>query len=925
MTDDRENDPFSTGAGLHVLSRVSASAGEALIGRELGDYRITALIAEGGMSRVYRAERIDGSFERDVAIKVSPASGLSREFRERFLREQGMLAGLNHANVCQLYDAGVTGEGWPYIVMELVEGAPVDEWCRERAEDREAIVRLMIGIADALAYAHARLIVHRDIKPSNVLVNAEGRPKLLDFGIAKLLEPDVTAFTRVSPMTPRYASPEQLLGDEVTIGSDIYQLGLLYCEMLTGEALHPDQTVSDAIQRAAGRHAVSMPAAVRRRLPRELVLILEQCLRVAPEERYSDANALKRDLEAWLGGYPVSAAGQGAGYRLRKFVERNRPATLITAISAAAIIGGSLWYTYSLAEARALAERRAETSNRVLQAMSQLISETFSGLIDSNAERRVGSAVYVESVLEETVSLVRRELAAEPGARAELLRVQGTIEMVLGDAPAAAATLQEAYRLIDAAATPAAALQVLLDRVEAASRNSDVEVMRRMVDEATDLVAAHPFGPDLRARYHFQVGNVLQAEQEHEGAIAEFREAVRLLEESGTEDDRLLADAYDEMAYTYINWRRPEDAIESAQRAVEILEKGVGPMTHLLIHPLRRISFAQLGLNNMKAAREPIERAMTIARANFGELHSDVAAVHDTLGALAYRTRRFDDAIHHFEEYARIMLELEGAESKNLLVPYVNLGLMFTDSGRMDEAGRYHRLVLDAADPEQPETRQVRAVVLNNEGRRLFAVGDYDAAVDRYHEALGLYREIFDPDAFQIFDTQRNLALALLRAGRIDEARAEFRENVRLYGESRGFDSEYYESWKWAGWEFDLVAGDLDAAREKLEKDAQAKVERGDLDVIYWAELFGTLAAVCMQQGDMPCARQALDRAAIGTENAPGHPWAYFVQIVEAEYWQRMGNRERSRSLARSALEGLLEHYPLHEERIAQARALLDS
>ncbi|MDZ7769663.1 MAG: tetratricopeptide repeat protein [Woeseiaceae bacterium] len=274
-----------------------------------------------------------------------------------------------------------------------------------------------------------------------------------------------------------------------------------------------------------------------------------------------------------------------------------------------------------------------------------------------------------KSVLQQTVSLVRRELDAEPGARAELLRVQGTIEMVLGDAPAAEATLEEAYRLINATNSPAVALQVLLDRVEAAGRQSEVEVMRRMVEEAAGLVAGNRFEAGLLARYHLQAGNLLQAEQEHERAIAEFREAVRLMEESGDDDDRFLADAYYEMAYTYSNWRRHEDAIENAQRAVAILEESVNPRTHLLIHPLRQIGFSQLALNNFNAAREPIERAMAVARANFGELHSDVAAVHDTLGALAYRTRRLADAIHHYEEYARILVEIEGDASRNLLIP----------------------------------------------------------------------------------------------------------------------------------------------------------------------------------------------------------------------------------------------------------------
>ncbi|WP_405242067.1 protein kinase domain-containing protein [Lentisalinibacter salinarum] len=924
MTDERDNDPFSTGAGLDVLSRVSGSGGEALIGRELGDYRITALIAEGGMSRVYRAERTDGSFERDVAIKVSPASGLSREFRERFLREQGMLAGLNHPNICQLYDAQVTEEGWPYIVMELVDGVPVDEWCRERTQDREAVVRLMIGIADALAYAHARLIVHRDIKPSNVLVNADGRPKLLDFGIAKLLEPDVTALTRLSPMTPRCASPEQLLGDEVTIGSDIYQLGLLFCEMLTGEALNPDQTLSDAIQRAASKHAVPIPADLRRRLPRDLLLVIEQCLRVAPEERYSDANALKRDLEAWLGGFPVSAAGQGAAYRFRKLVARNRPATLITVISTAAIISGSLWYTYSLAEARSLAERRAETSNRMLQTMSQLISDTFSGLIAANAERQVGGAVYIESVLRETVTVVQSELATEPAARAELLRVQGTIEMVLGDYGEAAETLEAAYRLTDAAESPSAAMQILLDRTEAAARSKDMRTARQMLTEIEPLLESHDFSPTVRARYHHQGGQLLQLEGEFAAAVEEFERALELLENPGADGSRLMADTHYEMAFAYSEWQKHEDALAAARRAVAVLEETESPMSHLLIDPLRQIGWSNLRMSDFAAAGEAYSRAMEIATANFGDTHPLVGTVHDSLGALAYYEARFGDAIRHYEEHLRILRVFEGEDSRNQVTPLVNLGLMYVDTGRMAEAGENHRLALAATDPSRPEDRNARRVIMANEARRLSAIGDHAAAAELHGKVLDLTRKLLDDDSFEVVEQQSSYGLALLRAGRPEQGRREFEESLRRYGEIWGFDGEGYAAFAERGWPFDLARGDLDAAFGKLRARVMERVEEDNLDVIYWAEQLGVYATLCLRKDDLACARQALDWAALGTATAPEHPWSYFVQVVEAEYWQRRGELDRARRIAAEALSGLTAKYPLHEERIGRARIVLD-
>lgn len=923
MPHDDEHDPFSTGAALDILSAIDGDAGSVLIGRELGDYRITQEIAEGGMSRVYRAARIDGSFERDVAVKVSPSSGVNQEFRERFLREQSMLAGLNHPNICQLYDAGVTEEGWPYIVMELIDGVPADVYCRGLAEGE--VADLMIEIADALAYAHARLIVHRDIKPSNVLVTAGGRPKLLDFGIAKLLESDVTALTRASPMTPRYASPEQLIGGTVTIGSDIYQLGLLLWQMLTGESLQAEEALSAAIQRAAEKRPVGIPVADRAGLPRELVLIVEQCLRVAPEERYTDANALKRDLEAWRAGYPIAAAGQGALYRLRKLVARNRATATTASLAFLAILVGSTWYTVSVNEARQLAESRAETSNRVLQAMSRLVADTFSGLVDANAEQQVGGARYVEAVLEDTVALVDRELAAAPEARAELLRVQGTIELVLGNNSRALETLAAAYELIDPDEAPRAAVEVLLDRVEALARISDIPAARELLDRAAALREMHELPPVLLAKFHHQSGQVLQFESEYQAAIDEFGIAVELLENQPSTDTRLLADTYFEISFTYGAWNKHEEALAAAQRAISVLEDNESPVTHRLIQPLRQAGWANINLDDLDAAERYYERAMEIAVANFGEAHPDVGAVHDSLGALAYYRVRYGEAIAHWERHLEILQELEGEDSRNQIVPRSNLGMLYIETGQMQKSAENHRHVLSLTSAQNPEDRNIRRVVMSNEARRLSAIGDYEAAVAMFRQSLALHREILDEDDFQTVQEQARLGAALLRAGHPEDGHREFLQALARYGEIWGTDGDGYRSFAFGEWRYHLAAGDLALAREELEQAVLEKVEADDLGAIYWVEMLAELASVCLQQDDMRCARQALDWAAEGTAVSPEHPWSYWAQVVEAEYWLRAGDHERAEAYAESALEGLTEKYPLYRDRIARARAVLDS
>ncbi len=211
-------------------------------GRRIGVYRIVAEIGHGGMGEVYRAVRADGQYEKEVAIKLV-RGGDSSELLERFLHERQILASLDHPNIARLYDGGTTDDGVPYLVMELIEGTPIDLYCEQNHLSINARLRLFTDVCAAVQYAHQRLVIHRDIKPGNILVTKDGIPKLLDFGIAKFLDPTSGAeATLVRPMTPEYASPEQIRGEPITTASDVYSLGVVLYKLLTGESPHKVNT-----------------------------------------------------------------------------------------------------------------------------------------------------------------------------------------------------------------------------------------------------------------------------------------------------------------------------------------------------------------------------------------------------------------------------------------------------------------------------------------------------------------------------------------------------------------------------------------------------------------------------------------------------------------------------------------------------------
>jgi eukaryotic-like serine/threonine-protein kinase len=438
------------------------------IGRVIGSYRIESCIGHGGMGTVYRAVRDDDAFRKTVALKLVRGGRHSEYFERRFLLERKILAGLQHPNIATVLDGGTTDGGQPYLVMEYVQGQPITEYFAARAvpglrglayvsanSERVALFRIVCA---AVQYAHQNLVIHRDIKPANVLVDRHGVPKLVDFGIAKLLTPGSEAdaapvATIVPAMTPEYASPEQVKGQTVTTASDVYSLGVLLYELLAGKRPYevPAGSLTAIVKAVCETDAVAPSEAAlgrnRAALRGDLDTIILKALRKEPERRYQTARELSEDLERYLEGRPVSARADTVGYRTGKFVRRHRTAVTASLLVAASLIAGIVTTTW---QAR-LAQRRFDEARRLIRSVIFDIQPKL-GAVPGTTQLRKD---LIESTLEYLVALGRdagddprllRELSASYVQLARVQGIQGNANV--GDSQAARRTLGEAETLV---------------------------------------------------------------------------------------------------------------------------------------------------------------------------------------------------------------------------------------------------------------------------------------------------------------------------------------------------------------------------------------------------------------------------------------------------------------------------------------------
>jgi non-specific serine/threonine protein kinase/serine/threonine-protein kinase len=720
----------------HPSSGHANPAVDTNIGRVIGSYCIESRIGHGGMGTVYRAVRDDDTFRKTVALKLVSGGRYSEYFERRFLLERKILAGLQHPNIASVLDGGTTDTGEPYLVMEYVEGQPITEYSAARAATISERVALFRIVCAAVQYAHQNLVIHRDIKPANVLVDAHGVPKLLDFGIAKLLtsgaeapaEADVAQTATIVPvMTPEYASPEQVKGETVTTASDVYSLGVLLYELLAGRRPYDVQaeSLTAIVKSVCETEAVAPSEAAQGRnramLRGDLDTIVLKALRKEPERRYQSAHELSEDLRRHLEGRPVTARPDTVGYRAGKFVRRNRAAVTAAVLIAATLVGGIVTTTW---QAR-LAERRFDEARRLIRSVIFDIQPKL-GTVPGTTQLR---KELVESTLQYLIALGRdagddprllRELSASYVQLARVQGIQGNANV--GDNQAARRTLGEAEKLvarlskIDPDGPDSLHEAAVLERYLALTYLYDAayapaqDHARRAVDLAERAVKIRP---DFQAREDLAdtrrtLANCSDSAEE----FARSQEIYESLLREKPDEPRILRNLSQVYKYAAgLHYQKGEDrpGLDLIAKAHAIDEKLLAadpedPQAQDdLSFSLNQLSWGYSKLGDLMAALAASERSLAmrerIVAQNPGEARAQERLGY-VLRAIALLRRKAGDRASSLRDYQRahaIYTDLRargygGAYAASELgSTELELGDLESESGHADEACRWYR------------------------------------------------------------------------------------------------------------------------------------------------------------------------------------------------------------------------------------------
>ncbi len=629
----------------------------------IGPYRILRQIGQGGMGTVYLAMRDDDAFQRRVVIKLVRPGMESEMLLSRLRTERQILAGLDHPYVARLYDGGTTADGLPYFVLEYVEGEHIDVYCEHNRLTIDERLALFRKVCEAVHYAHQNLVVHRDLKPSNILVVANGDPKLLDFGIAKLLNPDL-AGSGVEPtatwqrvLTPNYASPEQIRGKLVTTASDVYSLGVLLHQLLTGRLPHiftgrspheiekiltetepppPSTAVTRPLEdeeptgggpgAEAEAYSERHTEHLRRQLAGDLDAIVLKALRSSAQRRYSSVEQLAADLERYQLGLPVEARAGSWRYRAGKFVRRNRRTVVAATAVGLLVVGFAV--AMALQASRVAFERDQARGER--DKKTQVLALVLDLFEHSNPFVVPGEELTVREALERSVPVLKDGLREQPDVRAELLHTSGSILSVLGAWEIAQDQLSEALEIrrrrhgdehpdvAESLSAVAATYKELgeLDRAEELARRA-VDIAQSLpVEGLSDQPGSHLVKPLL------ELVSVMCYRDEFEAAAAHATEALALTQQLPAGSTRRIA-AIEHLARTRSGQGDYRDAVRLQREALALRRARDGEKHPAQIAILNNLGVALQYLEELDAAETAYREALSLHHENFGEDHDD--------------------------------------------------------------------------------------------------------------------------------------------------------------------------------------------------------------------------------------------------------------------------------------------------------------
>ncbi|MDX2000583.1 MAG: tetratricopeptide repeat protein [Thermoanaerobaculia bacterium] len=822
---------------------LESPAAEPTLGR-VGNYELLELLGRGGMGAVYLARRADDVYQKIVAIKILQRGLESSEGLARFRAERQILAGLEHPNIARLFDGGNTDDGRPFLVMERIEGIAIDRYADLKRLTVAERLDLFCKVAGAVQFAHQSLVIHRDLKPANILITDEGEPKLLDFGIAKILGPDSGPALTVdrAPLTPSYASPEQIGGERVTTASDVYSLGVVLYELLTGVRpfarpaetsvgitlvddrlpARPSSAVGTTTRPSADSIAADRrtePAGLRKALRGDLDTILLKALHPEVGRRYGSVRELTDDIERHRVGLPVQARPDTWSYRTTKFVRRHRVVLGLATAALAVLIG----FLVTLLVQREQILRQRNRAEKATEFMVDLF-----GLADPSKSR--GATITVREVLDRGAEEVRRELSSAPDVQAALMVSMARSYLNLGSHNKARPLAEEALALerrIGSQRGEASALDLL---GEIAKEEGDYQRSLALLSNALEI-RNRQLGEDAsetletltRKAYVELLAGDLNA------AIADGRRAVALAE--GARNDERATVALRRLGQAVAAKGDSEEAESLLRRALEVerrihgsrhpellsisndlavlletagkLEEAKALLDAALTeaavlfrdepHPYQAIALGNQArvvalLGDPVAAEAIGNESLALLTKAYGPAHTRVAASLASLGELALVAGDLTKAEGRFREALGLLARLGEADSTAAAVAESNLAQVLKRQGRLDEAERTYRDALAHQRASLGAHHPEIALTLTYLGELLLLKGDLDVAAGVVGEALGMARATLPSDSPRLADPLRVAATLARAQGEVERAADLFGESLVLNERAFGLD-----------------------------------------------------------------------------------------------------------------------------------------
>jgi len=909
-------------------SPITLSETPGLAGQTLGAYRLVSPIGQGGMGTVWLAERSDGRFQRKAAVKFLSTALIGSGGEERFKREGAILGRLAHPNIAELLDAGVSSAGHPYLVIEYVEGEPIDTSCDKRKLDLRGRVRLFLDVLGAVAHAHANLIVHRDIKPSNVLVSKDGQVKLLDFGIAKLLEGEgrqgaATLLTHEagSAFTPQFAAPEQLTGGAVTTATDVYELAVLLYVLLTGQhpvgaGIHSPADLVKAIvetepPRASGmigsdagivaaRNRGTSPDKLQRQLRGDLDAILLKGLRKQPAERYITPDAFAEDLRRYLGGSPVIAQPESTWYRTKKFLIRRRWAVASVAsvvLALAAGLGAALWQAHI-----------AKRESRVAIAMEGFLEDIFranSSYQDDPVKARQTTA---RQLLDIGARKIDREMADVPEAKLRILNTLGTMYADLG--------------LADES------VNLQRKRVDLARRrygNNSVEVAAALTDLGSSLHTSTSVGEregvlleakrildehrDFRSRQRGEL--LIQLAQHYESSdiqksLEYSRQAVDVYRKYPAEP--MLAEALYQEALVLPMLGQSRQAEPLLKEAIQLSARLEGDPNAGLARFYAYLGQTQQDLAEFAAAEESLRKALQAARKLNGEDHVDTLETELRLGAFLSATSRTAEGLEHVDRARQILLRTHLDEDP-FFAPqvYLEYGRSLVHAGRWEEGLRCVEKAVENRRKNRPGTRYL-AQMLYLQASILTDMGHYEESGRLLDEADAIAKKVNYPTPHIAADERARLLIATGHAAEADSAFDTFHPPTPVSGVLELDVLRLHVSRA----EIALGRGDNATAAQLAAKVLQELSATNDRDYLKWLEARAAFVQgrADLQLGHPRDALSLLQRAVElrkSTVDADS-PLLAMAQVALSDCYLDLGENTKAGDVAADAKQAFVSH-----------------